>query len=212
LESVETADKDRDREECALYIESNEAAMVSFSGMFTMQRRSVSQSLLDRAGLAKLAHQEMQRAERTGGPLALMLVEIDEFERLRAAGSVDRVLEGLAGVLMDVCGAGSAVARMRSQEFAVLLPGRSTEELSELAEQVRARTPEMVANQDGGAVTVSVGVGMHYSGGNNWVQMLSRADVALFCAKSGGSNRVVMDSGSARRVEERRVGMLQTAA
>jgi len=186
--------------------------MVSFSGMFTVQRRSVRQSLLDRAGLGKLAHQEIERAERTGGPLALMLVEIDEFERLRSGGSVEAVLDALAGVLMEVCGAGSAVARMRSQEFAVLLPGRSMEEVSELAEQVRARTPEMVANQDGGAVTVSVGVGMHYSGGSNWVQMLSRADVALFCAKSGGANRVVMDSGSAQRVEERRGVMMQTAA
>ncbi len=189
--------------------------MIGFSGMFSFQRRSTSNDLLDRAGLAKLAHQEMQRSALSGTPLALMLVEIDHFEHLRAAGAADRVLNALAAVLTEHCGLGGAVARLRAQEFAVLLPERSTEELAALGELIRATTSESITNNHGSPVTVSVGVGMHYPGEANWMQMLSRADLALFCAKSGGANRVVMDTGSTARnavEQERRANMLQTAA
>jgi diguanylate cyclase (GGDEF)-like protein len=189
--------------------------MMGLAELFHFQKRSVCEGLLGRSGLAKIAQREMDRAEREGEPLALMLVEIDHFDRLRStcgAPAGDRVMDAVAVALTNMCGIASAVARLRSAEFAVLLPGRSKQELSELAERLRARTPEMIVNKDGTAVTVSVGIGMFYPGETSWTQMLSRADIALFCAKNNGFNRVVMDSGSAKHTAERRARMLQAVA
>jgi diguanylate cyclase (GGDEF)-like protein len=189
--------------------------MKDLARLFHVSRRSVCEGLLGRAGLAKIAQREMQRAEQEDGSLALMLVEIDHFDRLSAAwgkAAGERVLEAVADVLTSVCGGAVPVARLRSQEFAVLLPGRSEQELSALAERLRAKTPETVVGENGVAITVSVGVGMLYRGETSWTQMLSRADVALFCAKNNGFNRVVMDAGPARRVAERRARLLQAVA
>ncbi len=183
--------------------------------LFQFQKPSVCEGQLGRSGLAKIAQREMDRAEQNNEPLALMLVEIDHFDRLRSAwgeAAATRVLNAVGGALSNMCGVASAVARLRSQEFAVLLPGRSEQELSQLAERLRARTTEMIVTEDGAPVTVSVGIGMFYPGETSWTPMLSRADVALFCAKSSGFNRVVMDSGSARSSAERRSRMLPAAA
>ncbi len=189
--------------------------MIGLAELFQFQKKGVCEGLLGRSGLAKIAQREMDRAEENNEPLALMLVEIDHLDRLKAtcgAAAGDRVMDAVGSALTNMCGVASAVARLRSQEFAVLLPGRSQQELSELAERLRARTPEMIVNKDGAAVTVSVGIGMFYPGETSWTQMLSRADVALFCAKNNGFNRVVMDSGSAQHTAERRARLLQAAA
>ncbi len=183
--------------------------------LFQFQKPSMCEGLLDRSGLAKIAQREMDRSEQNNGPLALMLVEIDHFDRLKsvwgdAAGR--RVLDAVGTALTNMCGVASAVARLRSQEFAVLLPGRSEPDLSQLAERLRARTTEMIMTDDGVPVTVSVGIGMFYKGETKWTQMLSRADVALFCAKSSGFNRVVMDSGAGKHSGERRGRKLLVAA
>jgi len=183
--------------------------------LFQFQKRSVCEGLLSRAGLAKIAQREMDRAQENNSPLALMLVEIDHFDRLRSVWGETagvRILDAVGSALTNMCGVASAVARLRSQEFAVLLPGRSEQELSEFAERLRSRTPEMIVNEDGTPVTVSVGIGMFYPGESNWTQMLSRADVALFCAKTSGFNRVVMDAGAARHSAERRARMHLAAA
>jgi len=175
--------------------------------LFNFQQRAVYEGLLDRTGLAKIAQREMDRAERQGEPLALMLVEVGNLDHIRsilgpAAGDV--ALSAVAEELTKMCGIACAVARLRSQEFAVLLPGRSTEELNELAEGVDRRIQGLALTEDGVGLKVSVGVGMFYPGENSWAQMLCRADMALFCAKDGGENRVAMDTGAAKNIEERR--------
>ena len=174
--------------------------MKNLAELFHFNRQGECEGLLGRSGLAKIAQREMDRAEREGGPLAVMLVEIDHFDRLTAAlgaAVADSLMDAVGSALVSMCGAASAVARLRSQEFAVLQAGQSTQELSELAERLRAEALEVIVNKDGSAVTVSVGIGMFYSGETDWTHMLGRADVALSCAKNNGFNRVVMDSGSA---------------
>jgi PleD family two-component response regulator len=103
------------------------------------------------------------------------------------------------------------VARLRWQEFAVLLPGHSAQRLSELAECLRANMPQMIVNEDSLPVTLSMGIGMFYPGETSWTKMLSRADVALLCAKNNGPDRVVLASASTSNPAERRTGMLQVA-
>lgn len=187
---------------------------MSLAGFFSRNKHSECEGFLQRADMAKAAQEAMERAEKEGGSLALMLVEVDHFEQLRAErGEVagDRVLNDVGGELKSLCGLASSVARLRSQEFAVLLRGRSAAELSAFAEQVRANTQARIAATQSAAITVSVGVGMFYPGEKSWKQMLSRADVALFCAKSSGSHSA-MDTGVRRPATERRGQSIRIAA
>jgi diguanylate cyclase (GGDEF)-like protein len=189
--------------------------MIRLAELFHFQKPGVCESLLSRSELAKIAQREMERAKQHRASLALMLVEIDHFDRLHSVwgeAAEGRIVDAVGGALTSMCGVASAVARLRSQEFALLLPGRSEKELSELAERVRSRMPEMIVDEDGTPVTVSVGIGMFYTGETSWTHMLSRADVALVCAKSGGFNRVVMDSGAATHSAERRTSLLEDLA
>ena len=143
-------------------------------------------------GRAERAHAD---AVRTGGPLSLLIFDVDHFKAINdthghAVG--DRVLADLVARTGTVL-RGDACARLGGEEFAVLLPDTDADAAVQLADELR-RTLERaaVAGAGGAAVryTVSVGVAS-LDDGESLASLLQRADAALYAAKRGGRNRVV---------------------
>jgi diguanylate cyclase (GGDEF)-like protein len=154
--------------------------------------------LHNRTAMKLIAAREVAAARGEEAPLALLLIEIDNFTPLRSALGdqvCDRVLRAVSGILQTVGSAQDRVARLRAEEFGVLLPGSSTLEVNKTAESLRAAIQSLQFQADGQTIspTVSIGVGFLRKGETSWAQMLSRADVALMCGKRSGRNRVVMD-------------------
>ena len=83
--------------------------------------------------------------------------------------------------------------RFGGEEFVVVMPDTEAEIAEKVAERVRAEIAEIpfVINGENVAVTVSVGVSSLKRGVDSVADLLKRADVALYEAKSGGRNRVV---------------------
>jgi diguanylate cyclase (GGDEF)-like protein len=138
---------------------------------------------------------EIKRSERTGTPVSLVLVDIDDFKNLNdrcghAAG--DAVLQGLAAILEGETRDHDLVARYGGEEFAVLAPGTDLEGGVAIAEKIRlgvAATRFNVPNVPGGlGVTVSVGVAQ-YRGDRE--RFFHEADQALYAAKHAGKDCVV---------------------
>ena len=143
-------------------------------------------------GRADRAHAD---AVRAGGPLSLLIFDVDHFKAINdthghAVG--DRVLADLVARTGAVP-RGDACARLGGEEFAVLLPHTDAAAAVQLADELR-RTLERaaVAGAGGAAVryTVSVGVAS-LEDGESLTSLLQRADAALYAAKRGGRNRVV---------------------
>lgn len=197
-------------------------------------------SLADRDALTRVANRrsfderlegERARHQRYGHPLALLLFDVDHFKRVNdtcghQAG--DGVLREMAALLVESLRTTDFPARYGGEEFAVILPHTSREQAALLAERIReqvaARTflagqvlPLHGAGTCGGAVpdglklTVSAGVSA-LAPGLSSSDLVALADQALYLAKDGGRNRVMvagsglglgMDSGAERMERER---------
>ncbi|SSC25436.1 diguanylate cyclase (GGDEF) domain-containing protein, partial [Klenkia terrae] len=153
---------------------------------------------LDRALLHDLA-----RSVDEGLPVAVVLVDVDRFKSVNdrfGHGTGDTVLCAVAAELRAGTRTGDTVARAGGEEFVLVLPGADEAEALARAETVRARVGALLHPVPDGvlAVTLSAGVAVARHGGHGAADLLARADRALYRAKSGGRDRVVVagDAGA----------------
>lgn len=144
-----------------------------------------------RRALLEFAEREMQRADRTGRPLALLLLDVDDFKNINDSfghPAGDAVLTELARKVEQSVRSIDYVCRMGGEEFAVLMPETGQGEAIEAAERIR----EMLGRPRAGTIhfTVSLGVAT-YTPGLSWQELYEQADQALGRAKREGKNRVV---------------------
>jgi two-component system cell cycle response regulator len=140
----------------------------------------------------------IERANRDGGRVALLLFDIDHFKNVNdrhghAAG--DEVLRQIAARAINSVRSADLVARLGGEEFVVVMPETEPAIAAAAAERLRAaiaRQPFIVgATAAPLSLTVSIGVTAAAPGGDARDLMLARADDALYAAKAGGRNRIV---------------------
>jgi diguanylate cyclase (GGDEF)-like protein/PAS domain S-box-containing protein len=143
--------------------------------------------------------EEIKRAHRNSQPLALLMLDIDEFKKVNDSHgheAGDLALQQVAAVMKSSLREIDLLGRLGGEEFAALLPNTSLEEAVLSAERVRqtiANTPFVVAGQVlSKPMTISIGVATitdEMSGVND---LLRNADAALYRAKESGRNCVVV--------------------
>jgi diguanylate cyclase (GGDEF)-like protein/PAS domain S-box-containing protein len=143
---------------------------------------------------------EWRRAIRHELPLGLVMIDIDFFKRYNdSLGHLagDECLKSVAHVIQDLCRRpGDLVARYGGEEFVGLLPETSRHGILHIAAKIRSavEAADIVhpASITADVVTVSVGAAlMTPRQGENPETIISRADQALYKAKSSGRNRVI---------------------
>ena len=145
---------------------------------------------------------ELQRAQRFGESVALVLGDIDNFKVVNDTfghATGDAVLQAFSDVLRQRVRDIDLAARLGGEEFAILLPEtdlvggeRLAERLRDAVERLRLPgTEEMRVS-----VTASFGVAA-YPESPTPGDLLAAADSALYAAKMRGKNRVVAGSGHA---------------
>jgi diguanylate cyclase (GGDEF)-like protein len=151
---------------------------------------------------------EINRAERFGGGLALVLADLDDFKQVNdrfghQAG--DQVLRTFADILRSSVREIDLPARFGGEEFAVLLPQTDLEGAQRLAERLRrALAARPMTTRPGAlvAVTASFGVAA-FPDARTPAALFAAADGALYRAKRQGKNCVVTaDSGATVRVAD----------
>lgn len=140
---------------------------------------------------------EVERARRFGDALGLLLLDIDDLKRFneahgREAG--DQVLSRLGHILRWSVRKIDSGFRYGGEEFAVILPRCDREALVALAERVRAAfAAEAFPVGQGEAQRLSVSIGAAlYRRGAPLESFIRSADRALYEAKRGGKNQVVL--------------------
>jgi diguanylate cyclase (GGDEF)-like protein len=142
--------------------------------------------LLNRRGFDRTLTVAIGQAARTGQGLALVLVDLDRFQKVNdhlghRAG--DAVLKRVADTWSKLLSSDQVLARYGGDAFALLLPGTTEQAAILLTEQLRA------------SVTTGCSAGVtSWQLGESASLLVSRADVGLYRAKQAGRNRTVLES------------------
>jgi two-component system cell cycle response regulator len=140
---------------------------------------------------------EVERANRHGHPLSLLLLDIDNFKHHNDTyghADGDRVLARLGQVIAESLRVNDVPCRYGGEEFTIILPETSGEQAAVVAERIRARFAEEIFQPNSKETvrkTVSIGV-TQYRGGESSQCLLERADQNMYEAKQSGKNRYVL--------------------
>lgn len=155
---------------------------------------------------------ELRRAQRNGGALSLLLMDVDSFKAYNdhfGHQEGDACLTAVAQALAAMCKRpADVVARYGGEEFAAILPDTTAEQARAHANTIRQHVASLNMPHAPAAVhpcvTLSIGVAAfareHL---DQAAQLIEAADKALYAAKRGGRDRVVVhgdlaDTGAAR--------------
>lgn len=152
--------------------------------------------IANRRSFDRLLTQEWIRALRSGHPLALIMLDVDNFKHFNdqyghLAG--DDCLRALAQALLQAGQrAGELVVRYGGEEFAVLLPETGLEEAKEAARRIQQEVWALALPHAGippGIVTFSLGVASFVPSRQSKPEdLIGEADLALYRAKKAGRN------------------------
>jgi diguanylate cyclase (GGDEF)-like protein len=131
-----------------------------------------------------------------GGPLSLLMVDLDHFKRINdsyghAVG--DLVLKRVAALCQQTLREQDIAARLGGEEFGILLPATSPDGAARLAERLRGTiAAEQVELPNGERIQVTASIGVATIGDElqSMEALMAACDMALYEAKRGGRNRV----------------------
>jgi diguanylate cyclase (GGDEF)-like protein len=158
--------------------------------------------LWNRRAFFEKAQETIARADGANRTIAIMF-DVDHFKRVNDTyghDSGDQVLQSIAEAAASACGkdAHMIVGRLGGEEFAIVLEGITLEAGTAVAESLREKVAALAFSTRQGRLTVTCSLGVSaWQAGESIDQLLKHADMALYQAKAGGRNCVVVAGRSA---------------
>lgn len=156
--------------------------------------------LLNRRSILAYGERQLRWAGEQGASLSVLMIDIDNFKRINdeqghAAG--DEVLRRVGRLLQTALRTHDRLGRIGGEEFLVILPEAALGQASAVAHRIREAVADSASSHGEGArrVTVSIGVAQWQAPAEGIDGVMSRADAALYLAKSGGRNAVKVADG-----------------
>jgi len=160
--------------------------------MATMARTDELTGLPNRRAWDEALDRELARARRTGERFSVAMLDLDHFKAFNDAfghPAGDRLLADAAAGWSTEVRSTDFLSRYGGEEFALLLLGCPPDSATTLIERLRSATP---MDQ-----TCSAGVAV-WDGEEEAENLIARADAALYAAKRGGRDRIVLAGGEPR--------------
>ena len=148
--------------------------------------------LCNRRKIHEVIENEITRSRRYNSSFAVILLDIDNFKKTNDTyghNAGDKLLVDISDVIKRTIRESDTVSRWGGEEFLVFCPETSIDGASALAEKLRTN---IESNEFDGVdyKTASFGIA-RIEHGDTVKSLISRADKALYSAKSSGKNRVV---------------------
>jgi diguanylate cyclase (GGDEF)-like protein len=157
--------------------------------------------LYNRRFLDEYLRVQLPLAERRGGGLAFVAIDIDHFKRVNDTyghDAGDRVLAGIAEQLRQASRSADLPVRMGGEEFLVVAAEHEIDGAMAFAERLRTSIAALdfdgVVPGSGLRVTVSIGVAMFGLHGGDAVTLMRASDEAMYASKRGGRDRVSLST------------------
>lgn len=153
--------------------------------------------VLNRRGMDEAFKQEIARADRSGQPLSVSLLDIDNFKQLNdnyGHDVGDEALKHLANVVKSTVRPTDVVTRFGGEEFVILLPDTQLSEGAAFLLRVQRELTKQffMANKSQLVITFSAGVAL-YRHGEAAAELLHRADQSMYLAKKTGKNKAMTE-------------------
>lgn len=154
--------------------------------------------LYNRRYLLETLDREVSRADRSGQPMSVLVIDIDHFKRFNDTyghDAGDQLLREFGIMLRQVVRGSDIACRYGGEEFVVVLTDAPAAGAMQRAEAIRELTARLAVEYHGQMldhVTISIGVSERPSHGQSIEQLLRAGDAALYQAKADGRNCVVL--------------------
>jgi diguanylate cyclase (GGDEF)-like protein len=163
--------------------------------------------LLSRRQFVEFAEVKLRQAAAAGEQFALIMVDIDHFKRINdrhghPAG--DKVLAEVAARLRDQLRHGDLIGRYGGEEFVALVSDPSPQAWLRVAERFRTAVVQVPFEIDTQPLAVTISVGLATFTAEtpcSFAELVERADQALYAAKRGGRDQVVVWVPQARQID-----------
>jgi diguanylate cyclase (GGDEF)-like protein len=146
-----------------------------------------------RERILSLLHNALEKASPSH-PLSIAMADLDHFKLINDTHGHtfgDRVLVDVAQRMRNATRRVNAVGRYGGEEFLFVLADTGNKQARDIAERIRSRVNFQPININGTDLNVTVSIGVaSTTSAEDAVQLISRADEALYRAKNKGRNRV----------------------
>lgn len=149
-----------------------------------------------RFGMGRLK-EDFLRAMRDRNSLALAMLDIDHFKKVNDTyGHLvgDRVIKVIAKIVKDTLRDGDVVIRYGGEEFLLILHGASCQNAYNVCERIRHQVMATHLTENHQQLSLSISIGLVAYPEQNVVdemELIHKADLALYQAKESGRNKVV---------------------
>jgi diguanylate cyclase (GGDEF)-like protein len=163
-------------------------------------RRDVLLGCFNRRYIVAAIEQEKRLADQSGASLCLAVMDLDHFKRINdEAGHLggDEVLRSFARIVQGNIREHDIFGRYGGEEFLLILPHTGLLAASNVSERIREQVEHF--HWEGklrNRVTVSIGLSQ-YIPGESVLDLFARTDTAMYRAKQGGRNQVVVEEPAA---------------
>jgi diguanylate cyclase (GGDEF)-like protein len=146
---------------------------------------------------------ELARAQRSRSACSVVMIDLDHFKRVNDTyghDSGDLVLQAASRAIQQRVRASDVVCRYGGEELVLMLPDCEVAEAAKCAETIRLSLTAIVIQHAGhtiSGISASFGVAQWPGHGNTEQDVLQAADRALYAAKKGGRNKVVVAEAAA---------------
>jgi diguanylate cyclase (GGDEF)-like protein len=177
-------------------------------GLISQVGRDPLTGLLNHRAVHERLDHELANGRANGDAVAVILVDVDNFKTVNdtlghQAG--DRVLHAVASILTAACRGSDVAARYAGDEFMLVLPGLNEDHAAavgtRILEEVRRANNDLDLGKEV-SVSLSIGVAVTHRCQRSMAQTVAIADAAMYDAKEGGKNRVVVVNADTLEISE----------